>query len=189
VTLLQRGWVICCGFSVLSSDSIGSDAYVWSSWADSTLDAFFVMRIGCKYYRSCPSLKTPYLPCSVNKSTGDILCGRSRYHLVFLQKGGPNNVNDSEMLLVPRMISVDIYFPEIYFILIGLSRHETWNLFYSYWWIDFNGREQICLLHMHLWSGIYRVTVGRFISFVASRRVDSDRRVHVLDWFFLLAQC
>ena len=30
-------------------------------------------------------------------------------------------MNDSEMLLVPRMISVDIYFPEIYFVLIGLS--------------------------------------------------------------------
>ena len=29
----------------------------------------------------------------------------------------------------------------------------------------------------------YRVTMGSFISFVASRRVDSDRRVHVLDWF------
>ena len=35
----------------------------------------------------------------------------------------------------------------------------------------------------------YRVTMGSFISFVASRRVDSDRRVHVLDKiFFLLAQ-
>ncbi len=30
-------------------------------------------------------------------------------------------MNDSEMLLVPRLIPVDIYFPEIYFILIGES--------------------------------------------------------------------
>ena len=73
-------------------------------------------------------------------------------------------MNDSEMLLVLRMISVDIYFPEIYFILIGLShRGESISTVVS--------KFAYCTC---LWSGIYRVTMGRCISFVVSRRVDSD---------------